>query len=345
MNGIKINVTVESGKTADLVVKETVPDGWTLTSSTPTGTQNGNVITWNLAGASGDTQITYSLSTSSDTAEGVSFSGVIEVGDQTFGVGGIVGMDIEGANAAVAPLITTNNVTLDGELKAGEYDGAYVFTFDRANAVAPGVLIAGDAYPKEESNLTVHIFHDDAFIYVGCDMLDPSVNFEAHASDAWQNDSIELYMDGDNSLLAPKDNNEFGFQATVMGNGAIWGGSGVPQAAEIVDLANGGRAVDVDSRYWNAGARPKDDGTGYIVEYKVTKEFILDPLDVEEIGFDIGLNDVNVGDTGRTGKWAWWHFDNATGGRVDAWNDESGWGRLKLLPTSVIPGVSDWGLY
>lgn len=345
VNGIKINVTVESGKTADLVVKETVPDGWTLTSSTPTGTQNGNVITWNLAGASGDTQITYSLSTSSDTAEGVSFSGVIEVGDQTFGVGGIVGMDIEGANAAVAPLITTNNVTLDGELKAGEYDGAYVFTFDRANAVAPGVLIAGDAYPKEESNLTVHIFHDDAFIYVGCDMLDPSVNFEAHASDAWQNDSIELYMDGDNSLLAPKDNNEFGFQATVMGNGAIWGGSGVPQAAEIVDLANGGRAVDVDSRYWNAGARPKDDGTGYIVEYKVTKEFILDPLDVEEIGFDIGLNDVNVGDTGRTGKWAWWHFDNATGGRVDAWNDESGWGRLKLLPTSVIPGVSDWGLY
>ncbi|MDP8244896.1 MAG: sugar-binding protein [Candidatus Hinthialibacter antarcticus] len=316
------------------------------TSSSPTGTQSGNVITWNLAGASGDTQITYSLSTTADTSEGVTFSGVIEAGDQTFGVGGTVGMDIEGANAAVAPLITTNNVVLDGELNAGEYDGAYVFTFDRANAVAPGVLIGGDSYPPSESNMTVHIFHDERYIFVGCDMLDPSVNFEASASDAWRNDSVELYMDGDDSQQSgAKDDNEFGFQATVMGNGAIWGGSGAPAATDAVDLANGGRAVDIDGRFWNAGARAKDDGTGYIVEYKVDKELILDPLDISEIGFDIGLNDVSVGDTDRTGKWAWWHFDNATGGRVDAWNDESGWGRLTLLPTSEIPGVSDWGLY
>ncbi|MDP8244897.1 MAG: hypothetical protein P9L94_12495 [Candidatus Hinthialibacter antarcticus] len=30
VSGVKIDVTVESGKTADLVVKETVPEGWTL---------------------------------------------------------------------------------------------------------------------------------------------------------------------------------------------------------------------------------------------------------------------------------------------------------------------------
>ncbi len=346
LNAIKIDLTVESGKTADLVVKETIPEGWTLTSSSPAGTQDGNVITWDLAGASGDIQITYSLNTSADTAEGVFFSGTVEVGGQTFGVGGIGGLDIEGANSAFAPLITTNSVTLDGELNTGEYDGAYVFTFDRANAVAPGVVIAGDSYTPEDSNLTVHIFHDERFIYVGCDMIDPSVNFETSASDAWRNDSIELYMDGDDSRQSGnKDANNFGFQATVMGNGAIWGGNDPPAAADAVTLDNGGVSVDIDGRYWNAGARPKDDGTGYIVEFKVDKDLILDPLDISEIGFDIGLNDVNVGDTDRTGKWAWWHFDNATGGRVDAWNDESGWGRLELLPTSEIPGVADWGLY
>lgn len=346
VNNIKVDLSVESGKTADLVVNEIVPDGWTLKSSSPTGTQSGNVITWNLSGVSGDTTITYSLDTDPNTPEGVLLSGTVEIGDQTFGIGGDVGMDLEGANKAVAPLITTNSVTLDGEMKDGEYNGAYVFTFDRANAVAPGVLISGDAYPKEESNLTVHVFHDNRYIYVGMDMVDPSVNFTAHASDAWQNDSVELYMDGDDSRQSGnKDGNNFGFQATVMGDGAIWAGNDPPQADEIVTLANGGVAVDVDGRYWNAGTRPKDDGSGYIVEYKVDKDLILDPLTISEIGFDIGVNDVNEGDTARTGKWAWWHFDNATGGRIDAWNDESGWGRLTLLPTSEIPGVDDWGLY
>ncbi|MBZ0255770.1 CBM9 family sugar-binding protein [bacterium] len=346
VNNIKVDITVEPGKTTDLVVKETVPEGWTLASSSPTGTQNGNTITWNMSGVSGSKTITYSLNSDPETPEGVLLSGTVEVGDQTFGVGGEVGMDLEGANAAVAPLITTNSVTLDGELSPGEYDGAYIFTFDRANAVAPGVLIAGDAYPKEESNLTVHIFHDDRYIYVGMDMVDPSVSFVSSAADAWQNDSVELYMDGDDSRQSgTKDGNNFGFQATVMGDGAIWGGIDPPLDADIVDLANGGVAVDVDGRYWNAGARPKDDGSGYIVEYKVDKDLILDPLTISEIGFDIGVNDVNEGDTARTGKWAWWHFDNATGGRVDAWDDESGWGRLTLLPTSEIPGVDDWGLY
>lgn len=343
ISGFVIDVTVETGKTADLTISEVLPEGWTLASSTPTGTVANGVVTWTLAGASGKKQIKYNLKAASGMGlEGVLFSGSVVAAGTTFGIGGNAGMDLEGADRAYAPFLSGKSTTLDGELKAGEYDGSYVFTFDRTNDRAPGVLLAGASFAHDKSNLTVHVFHNAGFINVGLDMIDPSVSFSSHATDAWQNDSCELYMDGDNSRKATKDGNQFGFQATVTGNGSLIGGNDAPGTA--VDTANGGRA-STDGLYWNWGAKPKADGSGFVIEYQVEKAMILEPLDVDHIGFDIGVNDVNQGDTGRTGKWAWWHFDADTGKRKDAWDDERGWGILELLKTAQLPGVPDWALY
>ncbi|MBD3266370.1 hypothetical protein GF373_06840, partial [bacterium] len=158
------------------------------------------------------------------------------------------------------------------------------------------------------------------------------------------------YLDGDHSLSNPKDANEFGFQATVAGDGNATGGNDNPTPIAIGTASKWGESgydgnYSEDGSYWNFGARVKDDESGYIVEYKVFKEFCLYPLDIALIGFDFGMNDNEPGSTDRKGKWAWWHFDEDTGQRKDSWNDERGWGELELLQTSQLPGVNEWSLY
>lgn len=331
----------------DVTLVEVIPEGWELISADPPVTsQDGNVLTWELPGANGTPEVTYELRAGQED-EGVIFSGSVQYEVAGLGtiappVGGSGGsMALEGASVAFAPLLD-QSTTLDGEISDGEYDGAYVFTFDRANELAPGVWLNGPQFTPEESSATTYVFHNDDFIFVGIDMTDPDVNFEANTGDAWRNDSIELYMDGDLSLMASKDGNNFGFQATVRGDGQQTGGNDAPAGTE---LANGGFASDDPAAYWNWGAKAKDDGSGYVVEYRVDKGLILDPLDRDTIGFDIGVNDASQGDTDRSGKWAWWHFDADTGGRKDAWDDERGWGTLELLQTSELPGVDEWLLY
>lgn len=338
VSGIQITIEVEEGESGDLVVTERIPEGWTLTASNPTATQDGRNVVWDLPDSSGTVTLTYSVRVPDGESEGVLFSGSVDAAGAIFGIGGTVGLDVEGADQAWAPLLT-NEVTLDGVISPGEWDGAYVFNFHRENQRAPGVLLAGPAYPREESNLTVYVFHDEEFIYVAMDMVDPVLAFDVN-TEVWQDDSVELYIDGNLSRNAEKENGPFGFQATVQGDGHRAAGNDSPTP---IPLDNGGFYSE-DGWYWNFGARVKDDESGYIVEYKVDKFQVLDPHSRVIIGFDIGVND-NDGTPDRHGKWAWWHFDADTGGRVDAWNDERGWGILELLPTAELPGVPDWTLY
>lgn len=336
---ITLELIVEEGETADLVVNEVIPAGWELLDSDPAASQDGNNLTWELSGASGTVTVTYSLRSPAGANEGALFSGSITAGEMDFGVSGDSQIDLEGADMAYAPLLE-QSAELDGEISEGEYDGAYTFMFDRANERAPGVLLDGPAYPVEESHATVHVFHNADFIFVGIDVVDPALSFDANGN-PWEDDSIELYMDGDMSESNPKDGNNFGFQATVQGDGTRTAGNDPPPTTEELD--NGG-IHSTDGLYWNFSARVKDDESGYVIEYQVDKFQILDPLDRTEIGFDIGIND-NDGTSGRLGKWAWWHFDVDTGGRKDAWNDERGWGVLQLLETAELPGVDQWSLY
>ncbi|MEW6238485.1 MAG: sugar-binding protein [Candidatus Omnitrophota bacterium] len=342
--GIKLTVTIETGKTADVTVTETLPVGWTINKTTPTTgvTVAGNILTWKLTGASGSKTLTYDLKPAADAGEGVILSGTAaDASGNIFGIIGFASLDLEGASTAKAPMITTNKVTLDGNISAGEYEGAYLFKFDRANAVAPGVLISGPSYTPEQSSLTIRVFHDADNIYVAMDMVDPLVDYTSSAN-VWECDGVELYLDGDYSKSNPKDANMFGFQATVIGNGVRTAGNDPPTP---VELPGGGYASD-DGQYWNFGAKGKADNSGFIVEYKVDKNMVLDPLTIKIVGFDIGVNDAS--NTGvRTGKWAWWHFDMDTGLRKDSWNDERGWGTLELLSGALPPpvNVSDWSLF
>jgi len=340
---IKVAVEIEAGKTTDIALQEIVPSGWEITKqqvSKGEAAIDGNTINWTWAGASGNATLTYSVRPSSETTEGVMFGGSLTSSEgNTFAITGKPGLDIEGASEALAPLLT-NTVTLDGILSPGEWDGSYKETFDRTNDVPPGVWISGPFPTREESNLTFQVFHTTDYIYVSMDMVDPFLDFDSTAGDSWNNDSTELYLDGDLSRLATKDSNSYGFQATVLGNGATTAGIDPPTPEE---LPTGGYH-STDGEYWNYGARVKDDGSGYIAEYQVEKALCLDPLDITIVGFDIGLNDAD-GTGARSGKWAWWHYDVDTGSRKDAWDDERGWGTLELLNTTLPTSVDVWELY
>jgi hypothetical protein len=348
INNVKLAIGVEAGKTADLTITEVLPTGWSIKTANPAVTRiEGNKAIWEMKGASGNKTITYTLNTGTDK-EGVNLSGSVVAGDLVYGIAGGASLDIEGADQAFAPKLTKDS-TLDGKLSPGEYEGAYSFTFDRVNDRAPGVLLSGKSYTFDESHATVYVFHNDNYICVGLDMVDPALAFN-ELSNVWQNDGVELYIDGDYSRKATKDGNEFGFQATVQGDGATSAGNNPPTPIAIGSAAKYKEAgyngnYSTDGAYWDFGARAWDDGTGYTVEWKVDKQMCLDPANIVKVGFDIGVNELDPGAADRTGKWAWWHFDADTGLRKDAWDDERGWGVLELLATSQLPGVSDWQMF
>ncbi len=346
--GVQIEISVEEGESADLTVKETLPTGWEITNISDSGTLDGSVITWNLTGISGSETLSYDLRPASSAKEGVLISGSFEDANGTvFGITGDSGLDIEGASEAMAPKLD-KSITLDGVIEEDEWADSYVFNFDRKNVTAPGVLINGPSFTNEESNLTVYVFHNDDYIYVGLDMVDPLLDYESYGNTAnvWEYDSVELYVDGDLSQSNPKDGNEFGFQATVRGDGAFSAGNNPPTPIEMGPLQH----YSEDGLYWNFGAKSKGEhlaeDSGFVVEYSVDKAMCLDPLDIEVVGFDVAVNDASNTGT-RSGKWAWWHLNADTGGRMDSWNDERGWGTLQLLDGPLPPDVdvSDWTLY
>ena len=360
VNDIILNVTVETGKTADVVVTETLPTGWSIKTSNPAVTKmDGQKAIWELKGVSGIKKITYSVSCGTDR-EGVSFSGMVSAAGTDFGISGGGGLDLEGADQAWAPKLA-KTTKLDGKISTGEYDGAYSFHFDRTNDRAPGVLLEGSAYTFEQSHDVVYIFHNDTHINVAIEVIDPSLQFEQATGNTWEDDSTELYIDGNYDKLSTKENGAYGFQATVEGDGSRAAGNDGPVPVPIKANGSLGASGDTAARwgdagyngnasadgvYWNFGARVKDDKTGYIVEYQVDKSQVLDPQTITIIGMDIGMNDGTAGVSGRKGKWAWWHFNADTGGRMDAWNDERGWGKLELLKDAKLPtNVSDWSMF
>jgi len=338
--GAKITVDIVPSGQASATITETLPTGVTASNiKTTNGSASfsGGKITWNLTNASGSVAMTYDLDITAAAAKVgyVLFSGEMDKGGVKAAVAGIdslfkVNWDV--------PFID-RKVTLDGEMSAGEYDGAYTEKFGHADGdtAPPGVHISGNAYPADKENVTFYMFHNRDYIYCALDVIDgDALEFVTGAS-VWQNDSAEIYFDGNLNRQTTKENGKYGFQATVLGNGAQTSGNDVPTPAQ---LANGGYA-STDGPYWNFGAKVKGEKE-YIVEYQITKAQILDPPDRTVVGFDILMNSNDGGNADRSGKWGYWttRLDGTAG---EYWNDETGWAVVQLVGGPV--GLGDWDLH
>ena len=348
--GETFNVTLDINNSEDgkqVSIEENIPDGFSVSNISDGGALADGKITWDLTIPAGQTSLTYQCTSPATPTE------------QAYWSGTVLGEDIRGADTAFlisaelketmvsAPKLT-NTVTLDGKLDPAEYDGAnsYFFDHDTSNGnVAPGVHITGTEYPSAEENVTFKIFHDDAYIYVGMDVVDPNLNFDGSAN-GYQNDSAEIYFDGNLSRSELKERNPSGPQLTVVGDGSIATSNGIAIAIEAIGngyFSEEGRDSATNPVYWGFGAAPKDDNSGYIVEYRIDKTVILDPADRTLLGFDILMNSSEAGEVDtRTGKWGW-HSTGPDGVVGEFWNDETGWGLLTILGGDT--NVSDWSLF
>ncbi|QHW33438.1 hypothetical protein GZH47_23335 [Paenibacillus rhizovicinus] len=170
-----------------------------------------------------------------------------------------------------------------------------------------GKMISG----MSDNDTTFGTMWDDDNLYVGVKVLDGSLQRNA-AHDVWQDDSVEVYLDGSNSKAATYDKNDhqltFGYSDSELGVGA---GIAKKTAQSAID-------------------------GGYEMEFQIpwSSVGITKPAAGTSIGFDIGNNDNDNGGSGRDSVLMW----NGTG---DNYKDASKFGTLYLgngAKTAVAEG-------
>ena len=332
---VQLTVSAE-GDAQDYELIENVPEGWEVSDISDGGVLADGSITWNMNLGSGSSSVSYKITAPSDATESGSFSGTVG-GIATRGDDVINYIYPELWDSRILCPFTSNDIVLDGVINDAEYAGATSMTFDHDTSdsnAAPGVHISGNEYSADEQNVTFYVLHDNDYIYVACDIVDSNLAFYENETDAWQNDSIEVYLDGNLSFSAPRDA-PLGIQCTVTGDGHLLGGDNAPTPVE-----GDGFFSSTDGLVWNFGARAND--SGYVVEYMMPKDVVLDPTDRDLIGFEILMNDSEAGAGARTGKWGF-HSSREDGTVFEAYNDESGWALMELMPNDSP--VDEWGLY
>lgn len=335
-----VQLTLDAEGTAqDYEVIETIPTGWTTSAISDGGTFANGKITWKINLASGKKNISYKITAPAKPTADAAFAGTVG-GVKITGIEKISYIYPKLMELAVEAKFLKNTVTLDGLINTAEYAGANSYTFGHDNTkdnTAPGVHISGTSYPDTKEFVKFYVQHDANFIYVACDVTDPNLAFAISTANAWQDDSMELYLDGNLSRSTPKEAGAYGPQMTVVGDGSIVSGQGLPTIVK-----GSGFASSTDGAYWNFGARAKADGSGYAVEYKLEKSKMLSPVTRDLAGFDIMVNSTEKGATDRTGKWGW-YCSKIDGSVYEPWDDEAGWGLIKLLPETT--SVSDWSIF
>jgi hypothetical protein len=327
VDGDVLRVTIEvfspfSNQTIE--IHETVPQDLMIISVENGGIISDNTITWNNADISMGTSTLVYYVESPISNEKICWEGTVNelpiFGDDSVSLP---------QNFVVYSPKVNNTITLDGIIDPNEWSGAYIVNFDCVDTNVPGVIVEGSLHPHEESNTTLYTLHSDDYIYFALDVVDFTPDFES-GTDGWVNDSAELMLDGNFSQHFRYENNYYGFQAAVLGNGVSTFGFDDP--TPLTD-DNGVSYYSIDGRYWNYGARAKPDGTGYTVEFQVTKREILSPLDRKRVAFDIGINSGN-GTGVREYKYAL-NMTDMYGTVREYWNDETGWVELQLLDSTI----------
>ncbi len=334
-SNMRITADIRSGAPE---IVESLPDNWIVTqASADAGTVSfdGNKVMWDLNGVTGKSTLTYSFIAHESAVENVTLNGVYSAGNEELVIGGLSTLIVQGGNESNCPFIA-KTIELDGVIDEEEWDGADVFVYDRVNNLAPGHLIFGVNVPREESNTKVYLFHNENFIYMGLDVTDYDLNPDL--TNAWEADGVEVSWNGNFSRVPSMTFDRETFQTIVTADGSRAIGQFVPT---IESLPDGSGFFSQDGNVWNFAGAFKPDFSGYVTEYALSKNEILDPLDIKKIGFSLSTNDA-ISTKVRESRYALWMLDE-NGTPVESWNIPKNWGILNLWDDAV--GVSDWPLF
>jgi len=226
----------------------------------------------------------------------------IEADDGEFSTTDTVSVYILEEGALLAPFDTAK-VSVDGTLADGEWDAAANYFMDGSDFTIPGVVVEGNTASLSDSSAEIYIKHSPSNVYVALVISDDNV--VGQADYVWNADSVELFLDHDNSNTSSCGINRMQFDVAA-------GGETMATGAVPADCWEGAGSVTSD---------------GYVVEYRLSKSDL--GLDASgSYGFDIAISDVEP--QAGTIATRYWYFATA-----EACDDESQWGDLTLQPAPV----------
>jgi hypothetical protein len=210
--------------------------------------------------------------------------------------------------AAAAP-------TIDAVMGEGEWDNATIISGDTPDSLTP-ITICND---WTDARQHAYLMWDDTNFYLYLKVWDDLVN----PGTDWQNDSAELYFDGDNSKT-PGDYDAFD-DSQVRFN------IGETTPAEV-NFGGGKTWGGTTSDAWVYTFMETD--VGWDMELKIPlAEVRMDIGPDQEFGFDIQLNDADASTRDMVLRW-WTDNDNA-------WQDASLFGTAMFVEggTAVDPDI------
>ena len=172
-------------------------------------------------------------------------------------------------------------------------DGVVDKIWQRAPAITTGVRVTGAA----GATATGRLLWDDTHLYVLATVTDPSLD-EANAN-PWEQDSVEIFVDPDNSKGAAYDSNDGQYRVSFTNRRSV-GGAVADKLTSATATVPG----------------------GYVVEAAIALDSIS-PAVGRLLGFDLQVNDATAG--ARTGVTIW---HDPTG---VSYNNTSRWGVVRLV--------------
>lgn len=211
---------------------------------------------------------------------------------------------------------TNNPPTLDGVYGWREWRAAQRCD-NKGNYLGVSHLLIDENGDEIEQNYywgnnNWRAMHDGTYLYILVTVYnEPFYELESDSTDAWQDDSVEVFFDIGNEKASTYDSNDYQKVYTYAGNS----NAGSSSAANMVTAF----ATNRDNRF--------GDATQSHYEIRVKMSSISMPIGTE-FGFDVHINDDDDGGN-RDTKWGWY----APSGSDNSWFDASLFGQAILAPT------------
>jgi hypothetical protein len=149
-----------------------------------------------------------------------------------------------------------------------------------------------------DQSFTIYAGYDAQNLYIAVRVTDDLLsndNAEADSANGntWMDDSVEVFVDGDNSNFETRDTS--GTNPAVIGTG----GQFVITANNAHREAEAGNPGYGETQAWFARTAPTDDGSGYHAEFRISLAALGNPKPGDIIGFTVGVNDDDDGGGGE----------------------------------------------
>ena len=196
--------------------------------------------------------------------------------------------------------------TIDGTIDAEEWRRAgggsgewkvYVRPGADGNpAIRGGSIGDSGTIPADDADLSYNIYagYDAQNLYIAVRVKDSSLNTDSaeaasENSSTWNDDSVEIFVDGDNSNFASRDTS--GNNPDVVRSG----GQFVITANNAYRDAEAGNPSYAETGAWFAKTTPLADGSGYDAEFRISLAALGNPKPGDILGFTVSVNDDDDG--------------------------------------------------